>query len=441
MKKFFLIALALGMSLSLHAKGGIETVIGDSTKTHVFTFGADLKTRGEYLHGALPDTPATMAAFISERTRLYFHYKQPYLEVQITPQHAGTWGTSGGGTFSLREAWAQTDYKGAFLKLGRQTLSYDDERIIGSDDWSMTGAYHDCMKIGYEGFGHKVHVIGAYNQNDDHNLGGTYYKDGAQIYKNMQTLWYHYDAPRWFSASLLFINTGMQSVMERKLDTTYYQQLIGTYLKFNYPGSTGWWLTWDASFYYQMGYTEYAIPLNAWMAATEARAQACDYLRLNAGYFILSGDDNYTVPPPGAVGLQLHDRDRSFNLLYGSHHEFYGAMDFFYLQGFYGGYSPGLQDWHLGATFLWKDQVDFTAAYHALATAVRVQHAPGKFLGNELELSANYRPFSWLSVSAGYTFMHGTETMKILKRANDRNTSHWAYLQVIFNPTFLTVRF
>ena len=306
----------------------------------------------------------------------------------------------------------------------------------------MTGAYHDCMKIGYEGFGHKVHVIGAYNQNDDHNLGGTYYKDGAQIYKNMQTLWYHYDAPRWFSASLLFINTGMQSVMERKLDTTYYQQLIGTYLKFNYPGSTGWWLTWDASFYYQMGYTEYAIPLNAWMAATEARAQACDYLRLNAGYFILSGDDNYTVPPPGAFGLQVHDRDRSFNLLYGSHHEFYGAMDFFYVSTYYGGNTPGLQDWHAGVQWSPLPSLDVTAAYHYLATSVVIQENHKRGLGHELEFSTSWKIMKDVSLSAGYTFMHGTETLKILKRSSsdNKNRLHWAWIMLSVTPEFFKVK-
>ena len=188
MKKCFLIASILCMSLSLHAKGGIETVIGDSTKKHVFTLSAELRTRGEYLNGALADTNQTMAAYIMARTRLSLNYKQPYLEVQITPQHADMWGGDEVNVFSLREAWAQTDYKGLFAKLGRQALCYDDERIIGLDDWSLTGAYHDCLKIGYEGHGHKVHALGAYNQTYKNALGGTIYKGGVQDYKNMQAV-------------------------------------------------------------------------------------------------------------------------------------------------------------------------------------------------------------------------------------------------------------
>ena len=47
----------------------------------------------------------------------------------------------------------------------------------------------------------------------------------------------------------------------------------------------------------------------------------------------------------------------------------------------------------------------------------------------------------WLSISAGYTYMHGTKTMEIVKRTPNRNTLHWAYVQLVFNPNFLTARF
>lgn len=425
----------------------IKTEFGDSTKTHVFTLKAQLLTRGEYREGAMPNENETRAAFVLERTRLIFNYKQPYLEVQITPQHVGVWGTNGGGGFNLREAWAKADVKGFFTQLGRQSLTYDDERVMGLDDWSMTGAYHDALKIGYEGYGHKLHLIGAYCQNNANMLGGTQYIGGNQVYKNMATLWYHYDFKRWFSGSLLFVNTGMQSILATKPKATFYQQMIGTYWRFLYTGENApkteapWWVDIDASFYYQFGTTNDDLPLNAWMAAIEAKARINRWVRVNTGYFYLSGDENYTVPPKGGVGMKLHTHDHSFNLLYGSKHQFYGAMDFFYLQSFYGGYSPGLQDWHIGAAFTYQDQFDFKAEYHTLATTVKVNLAPSLLLGHELELTASYSPAKWVSISACYTFMQGTKTMEVVKRADNRSQSHWAYLMVVFTPNLLTVRF
>lgn len=439
-RSLFIVSALCGLFV-LPVSGKIQTEFGDSTKMHVFTLSANLMTRGEYIRGALPNDTTTFAAFVKERTRLHLHYQQPHLEIQITAQHAGVWGTTNGGTFSLREAWAKADVKGFFAQLGRQTLSYDDERVIGLDDWSMTGSYHDALKLGYEGFGHKIHLIGAYCQNNENTNGGTAYFGGVQVYKNMEALWYHYDFKRWFSASLLFVNTGMQSALESTPDTTFYQQMIGAYWRFHYDGVPNWWFDLDASFYYQFGKTEHNLPLHAWMAAVEAKAQANRWVRFNTGYFHLSGDENYTVPPPGAMGMQLHSRDHSFNLLYASHHQFYGAMDFFYLQSFYGGYSPGMQDWHIGGTFTYEDKFDFTATYHNLATSVQVKRAPNMMLGHELELTAKYRPLKWLTLTAGYTFMQGTKTMEIVKRSSDRNQSHWAYLMVVVDPTFVKVRF
>lgn len=442
-----ILLLLLLCSTALHA--AVRTEFGDSTKTHVFTLGANLWTRGEYMQGALPNADADFAAFIRERTRLTVNYKQPFLEVQITAQHAGVWGSAGGGSFSLSDAWAKVDYKGAFMQLGRQPLTYDDERVIGLDDWSMTGAWHDALKLGYEGFGHKIHLWGAYNQNFENTDGGTRYLNGSQVYKNMEGLWYHYDFPRWFSGSLLFLNTGLQSAMldsvGQREDKTYYQQMLGTYWRFHYDANANanahWWIDIDASFYYQLGKTEGNVPINAWMAAVDFRAKANDWIQFNTGYFHLSGDENYTVPPVGGMGLQRYTQDHSFNLLHGSKHQFYGAMDFFYLKSFYGGYSPGLQDWHIGTTFTYKDQLSVKAQYHNLATSVQVKNAPTLMLGHELELIANYQPLKWMTVQAGYTFMQGTKTMEMVKRASDRNQSHWVYLMLVFNPTFVTVRF
>ena len=38
------------------------------------------------------------------------------------------------------------------------------------------------------------------------------------------------------------------------------------------------------------------------------------------------------------------------------------------------------------------------------------------------------------SMYAGYSFLHGTETMQYLKRVSDGQRLHWAYLMLAFNP-------
>lgn len=144
-------------------------------------------------------------------------YKRTNLSMKISAQHVGVWGQDAqidkNGRFIMNEAWAKLGFgAGFFAQLGRQTLSYDDERILGGLDWNVAGRYHDALKLGYENRAHKLHFILAFNQNDEKTIGGTYYNNGGQPYKNMQTLWYHYTAEGLpLDASFLFMNLGWET--------------------------------------------------------------------------------------------------------------------------------------------------------------------------------------------------------------------------------------
>ena len=150
--------------------------------------------------------------------------------------------------------------------MGRVALSYDDERIIGTNDFATAALSHDLIRVGYEGHGHQAHAIFCYNQNDNNIYNNTYYDDGAQYYKTMQTLWYHYDFPKFpLGVSLLFMNIGMQAgkinPKEWDYDTnparTEYQQMFGGYINYH-PKH----LTLEASYYRQTG-KQVAISMNA----------------------------------------------------------------------------------------------------------------------------------------------------------------------------------
>ena len=66
--------------------------------------------------------------------------------------------------------------RGFFAQLGRQSLIYDDARILGGLDWNVAGRYHDALKLGYANKNNEVHLLLAFNQNNDNRTsGGTYY--------------------------------------------------------------------------------------------------------------------------------------------------------------------------------------------------------------------------------------------------------------------------
>ena len=228
-----------------------------------FSLDAQLVTRGEIREGGFKADSLDkerIAHFALGKYRITAEYKRSWLEVKLSPQYSGVWGQASAG-INLYEGWAKMQSpKGLFVKIGRQELNYDDGRIIGNDDWTMTAPTHDVLKLGYDGENHKIHLMVAYNQNADSiEIGNSYYSGGLQPYKTMQTLWYHYDTPKkLFGVSLVGMNIGMQSVKDNDY-TTYYQQLVGTYMAFR---PKHWSL--EGAFYYQLGKEEHGMPIDAY---------------------------------------------------------------------------------------------------------------------------------------------------------------------------------
>lgn len=400
-----------------------------------FSMDAQLVTRGELRVGGFKaDSLAEdgISHFALGKYRITADYKRSWLEVKLSPQFSGIWGQANAG-LNLYEGWANLQSKhGLFVKIGRQELDYDNERIIGNDDWTMTAPTHDVLKLGYDGENHKVHLLAAYNQNAENaDNGGIYYSGGIQPYKTMQTLWYHYDTPKkLFGVSILGMNIGMQSENEEEPQETYYQQLVGTYMAFR---PKHWSL--EGAFYYQMGKEEHGMTVDAFMASAKVNVKPSEKYTLWAGYDYLSGDKYFAVPPQGGLGLVFHDKVRGFNAIFGSHHQFYGAMDFFYMSNYVGGFTPGLQNLYVGGDVKPVNNLTINAAYHYYAIATDLDYVNTKTLGHSVELTSSFAFNKAVSVAAGYTFMKGSETMELLNRVSEKRQLHWAWLMLSIKPT------
>ncbi len=406
--------------------------------------------RGESRYGGMPAAPVVedeggeivdgevpKSNFVLSRTRLPINFKRDWLEARVTPQHSGVWGQAGKGAFNLHEAWVKmTTRSGMFAQVGRVALNYDDERIIGSDDWAMASSSHDVLRLGYEGHGHKAHIILAYNQNANVMIsGGSLYENGAQPYKTMHTVWYHYDLPRYpLGASLLFMNIGMQSELIDKPDRTWFQHLAGGYMSFQ-PKH---WKA-EAAYYKQFGKNEHGVKIDAWMASAKLTYFQSPRLNVTAGYDYLSGDKYFAVPTGHNIGMVHHDVIKGFSTVYGSHHQFYGAMDFFYVSAYHHGFTPGLQNAYIGSTYSPLKNMMINASYHYLAMATNLTDME-RTLGHEIEFQAGYAISPDVSVSAGASFMWGTETMERLKRSTTKNNLRWGYITLIVNPRIFSTK-
>ena len=441
MIRVFLVASLLVSSLSVNAQS-------DSTKVNALSFGLNFLTHGEIVRGGLPaDGDAEIedaSNFLLGRTRLILDYSRPYLQAHMVIQNKAVWGTSGNQTLNLYEGWVKLTAKfGLFAQVGRIALSYDDERIIGTNDFAMAALSHDVLRVGYEGHGHKVHAFFAYNQNAANVYKSTFYEGGSQPYKTMQTVWYHYDIPKFpLGVSLLFMNTGMQAGVygdKEKTPSTVYQQLYGGYLNFHPK-----YLTFEGAYYRQGG--KFVDPVmkmpgkvDAWMASLKATVKPSDNYGFVLGYDYLSGDDYVPVPKSGEIGMVQHEVAKGFTPLYGSRAKFYGIMDYFYESAYINGLTPGLQNAFVGAFGRPFAKFDCGATYHYLAVATQLTKL-NSTLGHSIDLTARYTFTKDISLTAGYTMMFGTETMDRLKQGNSSKTARWGWFSFVISPTLFTTK-
>lgn len=398
--------------------GGMMAQPGDNQTT----VDVQVRPRAEYRNGALfpRDRGELPARFIANRARLSLGYERSQLEMRFSAQHVGVWGQDPqidrNGRFILNEAWAKLRFgHGLFAKLGRQPLSYDDERILGALDWNMAGRYHDALKLGYESRRDLLHLILAFNQNDERVIGGTYYHPGAQPYKSMQTLWYAH-SDEHFRVSALAMNLGLEGGIADRAETRY-QQTFGVNLGVR-PDRA---LDLSGAFYYQMGRTAADVSISAWMAALRANIHATEGLSFQLGSDYLSGDKREST------------RFEAFNPLYGTHHKFYGAMDYFYASPFANGLNPGLWDNYAGLNVAVTPSLSLGATGHYFSTTSNLQSATGqrsKGLGTEVDLQLSWKLMKDVNLMAGYSFMSGTETMDYVKGGDHTRWQDWAWLSV-----------
>ena len=426
----------------------------DSSKVNQLSVGLDFMTHGEACGGGMPRSDVKdiekedKSRFLLGRTRIKVNYQRSWLQAYAVIQNKAVWGASGNQSLNLYEGWVKMTAKnGLFGQLGRVALAYDDERIIGTNDFAVASKSHDVARLGYEGHGHKVHVILAYNQNSDNVYNSTYYVNGAQPYKTMQTVWYHYDVPKFpLGVSLLFMNMGLQAGTNNTKDWDYstnsshtaYQQMFGGYV--NYHPSR---LTLEGAYYRQTGkLVNPKVPspkIDAWMASVKATVSVTDQIGLTAGYDYLSGDEFVPDLYGGKLGMPNHEVSHGFAPLYGSNKKFFGIMDYFYESAYAHGFTPGLQNVFVGPFYKPNAKFACRAMSHYMAVATKVG-TQDRTLGHCIDLQASYQFSKEIALSAGYTQMMGTETMDRLKEGNSSQQARWGWFSLVITPNLFNTK-
>lgn len=405
-------------------------VMSTATYAQEFDANVQLRPRYEYRNGfkSLLKTGDDPTSFISQRSRLNLNFKQDKLKLKLSLQNVRTWGdvatttTADKNGVAVFEAYAEYNFDENWsTRIGRQTLSYDNQRIMGGIDWIQQGQSHDAALVTYKDKKNQLDLGFAHNANAENLLEPkTAY---TTTYKEMQYAWYHTKIKK-VNASFLFLNAGYQYLKTATDLQTDYIQTYGTYL--TYKGEK--W-DFDLGLYGQSGKSS-GTDLSALNIGGNLGYKVSDQFKATLGYEYLSGKDQDDT----------NTKLKSFTPLFGTNHAFNGFMDYFYVGNHKN--SVGLQDASLKLDFGIK-KVKFSLTPHVFYGPNKVVAATveqDSYLGTEVDLTAGYKVYKDVMLVAGYSQMFGSSTLATLKTGDATKTNNWAWLMININPQLFSTK-
>lgn len=426
--------IATGCLLSAFAIA--PQVLYSQTKTE-FSLDGNMKSRFEYRHGyaELMEKDEDPAAFINQRVRIEGNYVKDWLKIKVSAQQIYTWGenqqqgpTDKVSQISIAEAWVDMNLNDNWsLKLGRQSLLYDDERILGALDWTQTGSFHDLALLKYHKNNWKNDIGFTYNQQAPSNKG-TLYKigiDKASSYKVMSFLHSEIET-NGAKLSYLYLLNGFQKQEmvngeEKFIEGLFYKHTTGAYfnIPFNQFGIEG-------SAYYQFGNADKDTKLSAYQLRLEPGYHT-ENLDLSVGVELLSGNDANTSD----------STNHSFIPLYGTNHYFNGYMDYFYVGNYTKSY--GLKDFYSVLKFRPNTASELMIKPHIFYSYGNTGNAKGNYLGTEIDVKYDYNFKNNVKLGAGYSHIFPTASLGEIKNGSTDQTNNWFYVQLIFTPRLFSL--
>ena len=410
-----------------------------------FDMSLQLRPRTEYRNGAYRplQTSEEPAILTHNRTRLTMNYSNGNkLKMRVSLQNINIWGQANqvqpldatNNNIGLFEAYADIKLsENMRTKIGRQMIALDDDRIFGTFDWHPAGRSHDALNISWKKQNTDVQTYFAFNQNYNtignvNNPAGQYFSpENAQPYQHLQMIYAKYNFTPKHYLSVLANNIGFKDL---KTDNkTYNMQTIGA----NYFGNGNLWNV-GLSAYYQFGETNVGRKTSATLLSAVVDYKINKPSKIGLGIDYLSGD-NTNKPTQEATNI--------FNPLYGTHHKFYGIMDYFYTGNPHG--NIGLLDTYVRYSSVINPKLSISAVGHFFNSGAKIYQNNQKksnYLGSELDLSFNYNIMKNVSLTGGYSNFFNTESLRYLKKTpNARGNQDWVWLSLNINPQIFKAKF
>lgn len=414
-----------------------------------FSVDAELRTRGEANQGYkyLPDSSSLFQAYVSQRTRLGMNYENEKIRTRIAIQDVRAWGGEDLYTstipyanqlgLDLFEAWVEIMLNGdSRLKIGRQVLSYDDQRLLGTRNWNQYAISYDALKYTYQKENWQVDAALSYNNLNSSVLGVTdgsndYFTDRNRI-RMLNFLHVNKKLGEHTSLSFNVITSGYKSPVYRNL--LYVTSTNGFHLDHNAEKTSI-----KANAFYQFGRNILGQEVDAWMSTASASRDVGKF-SLGAGIDIHSGNDASNTDE------EYMKKDHTFDLLYGARYAYSGFMNQF------GNLDAstrmgGLVDIYPFARYNFEKKHSILLRVHFFSLQGEVRdYMAGedvyfdRKLGTEVDLRYSRPLMENMNIQAGFSWYGPSETYEVFRNVTpgESKTTWWGWLMLTYKPTFFS---
>lgn len=393
-----------------------------------FSLDAEIRPRAEIRSGfrQLRDSTSKTAGLISQRSRINLGFKNDIMNTRISFQDIRVWGDErlkqDIPSTALHEAWIDLKVMDSLsVKVGRQELTYDNQRLFGPVNWLQQAVAHDAAVAKFHYNNWIVDVGFAYNQTSDTILSDTYYSMTKNNYKTLEYLW----ATKKFeklSISGVFIADGYQKIK----DTVNTRLTYGGIL--NYDISN---IYIAARSFLQSGKTVGGQTIQALYVNGDISFKLGDFKPL-IGIEYFSGNNN-----SDKTDLKYH----AFNPLYGTSHIFNGSMEYFTKPE--NTKNAGLTDIYVNCNYKLSDKTSLRVDYHYFALSNKYinpvsDESIHKYLASEVDLSLKASVNKDVAIDIGYSVLKGEKSLTVIQgRGDNKKINQWVFLMLTAKPKFL----
>jgi len=400
------------------------------------TVNAEIRPRTEYRNGyqQLRNDTTTAAFFTNQRFRigLNYVYDNRFI-VQFTVQDLRVWGQqdprSTSATLQVFEGWVEPLFTNKFsVRIGRQRLIYDNQRLFAENDWRLSAAVHDAVNFRLNTPKVVSELAFAFNQSAERFFGTDYNPTGFSNYKFLAVHYLRIKPNKNLTLTALNSTDAYQKTSDP--EKMNFRITLGGRIE---AESKGIYST--VSTYYQFGKNPTTgNDLSAWYIQPEIRYSSSNGLTARLGAEIFSGNNNLTAI----------ETDHSFVPLYGVAHRFNGSMDLITkFPSDVGG--AGLINPYLFLIQPVTPKFDIRADFHTfhLQQDFYVNDEKiDRYLGFENDFLVTFKPNASTKVDLGVSYMLPTESFATVKRSGSgKYNLSWVYLSLTFKPQLFAYTF